>query len=550
MSDTQDILDYLSKIFRSGDATTPRHIVGAMLDMLPKDVFADPTKTFLCPATKDGVFLREILRRIIAAYRKDAAQRPDVARHISTATVRQILETRIFGIALTYKDYMMSRRTLYGCTDDENEIGYRDIDNIFYDTSETLSEPQKDKLGNLYPYQYTFIKMDEYLQRAKRNEVELLFQVKGENDKILFEQRNTLYNNLLKYKNMKFDVIIGNPPYQQTGGSGGNNDSPVYQFFVEQAIAHNAEYISMIMPSRWMAGGRENLLGDFRQTMLTNRNLQFLVDYPDSNEVFPMVEIKGGVCYFLLNKNYNGDCEYSLSENGQIIEKNLRNLNEFDILIRRKIFIDVVKKVNAPKNKNVSSIISNDTPFGIPSNPRTSTKNPFEVHDKQGANDILLYHIENQKRKIEFIDKRKITKNAKDIKKWKVIMPGSAEGHQVFPQYTLAKPEIAQPNSVCSQSYLYASFESEEQCQNFVSYYKTKFFRFLVAARKISQSAPKRVYQFVPLQDFSESWTDAKLYAKYGLTEEEIAFIESMIRPMSNSDADIIEEIEEDDSDE
>ncbi|GHT66358.1 hypothetical protein AGMMS50239_27690 [Bacteroidia bacterium] len=144
MATNQDILDYLSKIFRSGDATTPKHIVDAMLDLIPDEVFRDPAKTFLCPATKDGVFLREILQRILKAYKTNDETR-----------IRKVLETRVFGIALTFKDYMMSRRTLYGCTDDDNETGYRDIDNIFYDTTETLSEPQKDKLGNTFPYQYT-----------------------------------------------------------------------------------------------------------------------------------------------------------------------------------------------------------------------------------------------------------------------------------------------------------------------------------------------------------------------------------------------------------
>ncbi len=334
--------------------------------------------------------------------------------------------------------------------------------------------------------------------------------------------------------NMKLDAIVGNPPYQVMGGSGGNNDAPIYQLFANIATRITSKYTSLIMPSRWFAAGRENLLGEFRKRMLTCGNIVKLVAYSNGSILFRNVEIKGGVCYYLENVKEKRLCKYSLigDDGVQCIET---DLSQFDILIREPRLVGIIQKVEKKRkleiNGTVDTIMSADTPFGIPSNPRTSTKTPFPVYEYMTEmHDVLLYHIENQKRKVEYVSSIDIKKNKHDIDKYKVFIPiagGSGNDEKV-----LGDPEYAPKHSVCSQSYLYAAFNTEKEARNFVTYVKSRFFRILVSAIKITQSAPSRVYRFVPLQDFTRPWTDADLYAKYNLTDEEIQFIESMIKPM------------------
>ena len=331
---------------------------------------------------------------------------------------------------------------------------------------------------------------------------------------------------------MKFDAVVGNPPYQLEGGSGGSNDAPIYQIFAMLADRIKPNYSSLIMPARWFAAGRENLLGSFRHFMLTNRSLQKLVAYTDSSMLFSTVEIKGGICYYLLNSKYSGNCSYTIVK-GNTSQTMERDLSRFEMLIRDPMLSSIVETVmqQTKKGATVDTIISNDTPFGISSNPRSSKKNPLDVFTTSTAeHDVLLYHVENNKRKVEYVRRKDITKNESDIDTYKVFIPGS--GGSGDDDIVLGKPEYAPPHSVCSQSFLYAKFSTEKEAQNFILYLKTKFFRALVAAIKISQAAPNKVYQFVPLQDFSVSWTDEKLYSKYLLSDSQIQYIETMYRKL------------------
>ena len=331
-------------------------------------------------------------------------------------------------------------------------------------------------------------------------------------------------------KNMKFDAVVGNPPYQITDGSGGSNDAPIYQYFVESAQQLSPNYVSLIIPSRWFTTGRENLLGDFRRNMLTNRKIADLFVYTNSRDIFPTVEIKGGLCYFLLDEKHSDDCMYTLIHDGKR-DVCMRQLDEFDVLIREPQLATIVKKVMDRTTDTVDSIISNDTPFGIPTNPFSSGKRSIHIfRESSDAHNTLLYYIEKQVRKVAYVQKGDIIKNASDIDKFKVLIPEAA-GSGNDP-YVVGKPEYAPQNSICSQTFLYVPFNQEIEAKNFISYLKTKFFRVLVSACKISQHTPSKTYRFVPVQDFSKPWTDAELYEKYGLTDEEIAFIESMIKPM------------------
>ena len=331
---------------------------------------------------------------------------------------------------------------------------------------------------------------------------------------------------------LKFDAIVGNPPYQLTGGAGGTNDAPIYQEFAMLAEQLEPEYTSLIMPARWFSGGRESQLAEFRQYMLNNKHIRKMTVYTDSKTVFPTVEIKGGLCYYLIDKSYSGLCKYALVQNGSR-EETTRNLGDFDIIIRNPQTAEIVAKVmSAPNNLGtVDSLISGDTPFGIPTNPKGSNKFRIDMSEKRTVvYNVEMLYFDNGARKKAYINADSISKNAADIFKEKVFIPKAA-GSGVDP-YVIGKPEYGSEGSVCSQTFLYAAFNSKEEAKNFETYLKTKFFRLLVSASKISQETPSKVYRFVPIQDFTKPWTDAELYAKYNITAEEVAFIEAMIKPM------------------
>ncbi len=337
-----------------------------------------------------------------------------------------------------------------------------------------------------------------------------------------------------RLNNMNFGYVVGNPPYQDQGGAGGNNDAPIYQHFCNIADMVTSSVSSLVIKAGWFSAGRENLLGNFRRDMLTSRQVKRLVTYANSRDIFANVEIKGGICYYIKDKSYSGDCNYTLMRDGKAINC-MRDLSDFDILIREPILNNIVKKVHKMALEDevgfVDTIISSDTPFGIPSNPRSSKKNPFKVYKTRDKDhDVLLFHIEKLHRKIEYCSKKQVRKNVQDIKFDKVFVPCS--GGSGDDKMVIGIPELAPANSVCSQSYLYAKFSSPNEASNFMSYMKTKFFRILVSAVKITQACPKKAYRFVPMQDYSKSWTDYELYAKYCLTNEEINYIENKLDVM------------------
>ena len=375
-----------------------------------------------------------------------------------------------------------------------------------------------------------------------------LLKVKGEDQKIDYKKVSALltqakpFNTITLHdtiaegdEKVKFDVVVGNPPYQMKGGSGGTNDAPIYQHYVETAQAMIPQYTTLIMPSKWFTAGRENLLGDFRKHMLENRGIQKMVVHSDFRDLFPSVNIKGGLCYYLYNAAYSGDCAYKLVQSGQELTT-MRKLDEYDILIQNSRLADLVKKISdqvEPGTGSVADIISSDTPFGIPTNPATSKKNPFEIFGRKTKNhNVKLFYLDSAVRKTAYVRKSDITKNNQDVEKYKVFIPAAYGAGEDFPHQIVGQPEYGGKDSVCSQTYLYATFESEAEARNFISYLKTKTFRVLVLACRIEQHLPNKTYRFVPLQDFSKPWTDAELYAKYHLTPDEIAFIEATIKPM------------------
>ncbi len=341
---------------------------------------------------------------------------------------------------------------------------------------------------------------------------------------------------------MNFAAIIGNPPYQDRGGSGGTNDASIYQDFCQFSFEVNPRFTSMVIPSRWFTGGRENLVGNFRQTMLTSNHTSRLIAFSNAKDLFPDAEIKGGCCYFIYSPAYSGECNYSLIRDGKVFSNN-RNLGEFDVLIREPQLAVIVSKVLSKADSTIEGLISADTPFGIPTNPDQSSKTPFAIYNKSSKDhDTLLHLIRKNGRCTAFVSRKDIKKNIQDIDKPKVLIPGAYGAGESFPHQILGQPIFSTSNSVCSQSYLYSAFDTESEAENFLKYIQTRFLRVLVSASKVSQHAMSKVYRFVPKQDFSAEsdidWStsvdeiDAQLYAKYNLSDEEITFVESMIKPM------------------
>ncbi|SMO92922.1 Superfamily II DNA or RNA helicase [Saccharicrinis carchari] len=337
-----------------------------------------------------------------------------------------------------------------------------------------------------------------------------------------------------KKNDMKFNAIVGNPPYQVTAESG-NRSLPVYNHFVQISKDIKPDFLSLIVPSRWMSGGLG--LTEFRQSMLEDKRLHRMTDYPDSNQIFPGVEVKGGICYFLWNSNHNDKCEVTTIRGESIYGPVKRQLDKFDILVRDSLSVVILDKVLEKDEESITSILSVDKEFGW-----TSNFNAFEKNKVDGF--VPLHYITKGKRQVGWINRDDITKSVHLIDTYKVLIPkAGSDGGKRIPDIVLGKPLIADNPSVCTQSYLFFYVDSKEESINIERFLKSKFLRFLVSLRKMTQDATKSTYTWVPIQDFTDNsdidWSkpipeiDQQLYKKYKLSEEEIAFVERMIKPMA-----------------
>ena len=341
-------------------------------------------------------------------------------------------------------------------------------------------------------------------------------------------------------ENMKLDAIVGNPPYQIMDGGNGSSSKAIYGKFVQCSKKIRPKYISIIMPSRWMTGGKG--LDEFRTEMINDKCIRILHDYMDSSSCFTNVQIEGGVCYFLWEKNSNSKCQIFTHSEDNKITNSLRYLLEdySDVFIRNTNAVKILNKILKNTEESFSKLVFPRNPFGI-----FDEDNYIETENI--STKLKIFGRFNRERCVKALKNTyEVNKNKTIIDKWKVFI-SKADGAagqlgNPIPAKIIGKAELGYPNTICTETFLViAPFETKEQASNVISYTKTKFFRFMVGTRKL-KNMTKDTYSFVPLQNFKDdsdiNWSesiaeiDKQLYAKYGLTDGEITFIESMIKPM------------------
>lgn len=495
-----DVLSCIADL-SSDEVFTPPQLVNQILDMIPKEIWGDRKATFLDPGCKSGVFLREIAKRLDTGMEKQIPNRQKRLNHI--------FKNQLFGLAITELTSLLSRRSVYCSKTADGK----------YSVCESFDEPQ----GNI-----RFGRVVHTWENGRCVFCGASQEVYERGTGMETHAYKFIHNiKIEEIFNMKFDVIVGNPPYQLSDGGDQNEGArnrggatPIYDKFVQQAKKLNPRFLSMIIPSRWFAGGRG--LDEFRDAMLSDNRLRKLIDYPVSSECFPGVEIKGGVCYFLWDRDNPGLCEVKTLR-GQTESVMVRPLIEkgSDIFIRYNESIEIMRKVLSKKEESFSQQVSSQKPFGL----RTF----FKGKSKPSKNSVMIYTNEA----VRYVSQQDVPQNTHWIEKHKVYITMAYGAGEDFPHQIINKPIYGAPNSCCTETYLVIGpYDSKKKANNVMSYIQTRFFRFLVLLRKNTQHAAKGVYSFVPVQNFDESWTDEKLYKKYGITKDEIAFIESMVRPM------------------
>jgi hypothetical protein len=534
-----DVLTCIANL-SNDEVFTPPEFANRMLDSLADawaadhagaNLWADKNVRFLDPFTKSGVFLREITKRLTEGLKDEI---PDLQ-----ARVDHILTRQVFGIAITQLTSLLARRSLYcskfatgkhsvakGFAKDAGNIWFERVDHTWKDGRCVFCGASQRSLARgegFETHAYAFIHTDNIKARMAE-----------------------LFGGA-----MQFDVIIGNPPYQLETDGHGKQARPVYQKFVEQAKRLEPRYLSMIVPSRWFAGGMG--LDEFRAAMLSDNRVREIHDYLSASDVFPGVGLKGGVCYFLWDKDRPGLCRVTTRFKDWPVSTMTRPLLEdgADVFIRFNEGLSILKKVIAveskvensvllPEDRRFERLVSSIGAFGLEST--------FRGKEKSSTNDLKVYRNGG----VGFIARSKVEKEQSVFDKWKIFIGRAAPGtgnKDTYPHRIISTPFLGEPGSISSWTYMYIGpFESKEEAESALSYLTCRLTRLLILLHKPSQDTTRKVYTFVPTQDWTKRWTDVELYAKYGLTDEEIAFIEKIVRPMDLT-TDLFEEISVEDLD-
>jgi len=487
-----DVLSCLANL-SSDEVFTPPKLANEILDLLPKEIWKDKNVTFLDPFCKSGVFLREITARLLEGLKEEI---PDIQKRIN-----HIYSNQLFGIGITELTSLLSRRSLY-CS--KNANGKYSVSTVF-----------DNEQGNIF-----FDKTEHHWENGRCSFCGASKSAYEREEGLETHAYQFIHNKLPdRISNMKFDVIIGNPPYQLNTGGASAQATPLYDKFVQQAKKLNPRYLTMIIPGRWYAGGMG--LDTFRSEMLSDKNIKKLVDYPNAGDCFPGVELRGGVCYFLWDRDNPGVCEYT-NISGKVKNTIIRKMDEHPIFIRWNQALKIVNKVNKENEKKLSDIVSSVSPFGLATSVRGS--------NRRSKNSLILHSSKG----VEYISEDQVKTGLDLINKYKVLISRPISGNLETPPFkVIALLKTLKPKEVCTHTYLVVgSYGNIEAAHNLKTYLETKFVRFLLVQSISGIDISKDKFRFVPMQDFSESWTNEKLYNKYKLTKEEIEFIESMIRPM------------------
>jgi site-specific DNA-methyltransferase (adenine-specific) len=521
-----DVLTCIANL-SNDEVFTPPEFANRMLDTLASawaashngaNLWTDKTVKFLDPCTKSGVFLREITRRLVDGQADDI---PDLQ-----ARVDHILTKQVYGIGITRLTAMLARRSVYCskhangphsiCKEFESEAGniwFKRIEHAWANGKCTFcgaSQATLDRGEGFETHSYAFIHTDDIKAR--------LAEMFGDD--------------------MQFDVIIGNPPYQLSDGGYGTSAAPIYQLFVEQAKKLEPRYLSLVIPSRWFAGGKR--LDEFREAMLTDNRLRSIDDYLSAADVFPGVGLKGGVCYFLWERDNPGLCRVTTHFKNWPVSTTTRPLLEqgADVFIRFNEGLSILKKVvsieteqseslSLPDSKRFDRLVGSLRPFGF----RTFFRGRKLI--KNG--DVRIY----QNGGTGYVARDEVETGTELIDRWKIYIGRAAPGtgnRDSYPHRILSTPFVGEPGSICSETYLcIGPFNTQAEAESALSYLTCRLTRLLILLHKPSQDTTRKVYTFVPTQNWAKQWTDADLYAKYGLTESEIAFIEKIVRPMGPS---------------
>lgn len=518
-----DVLTCIANL-SNDEVFTPPEFASRMLDTLAEawaadndgaNIWADSSVRFLDPCTKSGVFLREITSRLTEGLEKEI---PDLQERVD-----HILTRQVFGIGITNLTSLLARRSVYCSKHAKGKHSIaksfaRDNGNIWFERLEHTWKGTKcrycgapqtifDREAGLETHAYAFIHTDDI-----KTSITKWFGGK-----------------------MQFDVIIGNPPYQLSDDGFGTSAAPIYHLFVKQAKKLEPRYLSMVIPARWFAGGKG--LDEFRKSMLADNRVRSIDDYLSASDVFPGVGLKGGVCFFLWDRDNPGPCRVTTHHKNEAPSTATRQLLEpgVDVFIRFNDGLSILKKVVAvesgrtrslslPEGKRFDRLVSSRKPFGL--------ETTFKGKQAKKAGDVLVY----QNGGTGYTPRSSITTGTDLIDKWKVYVGRAAPGtgnRDTYPHRIISTPFVGEPGSISSETYLCVGpFDSKSQAESVLSYLSCRLTRLLILLHKPSQDTTRKVYTFVPTQEWTRRWTDADLYAKYGLSASEIAFVESIVRPM------------------
>lgn len=490
-----DVLEVIANL--SNDAVnTPPRVANAVLDLLPEEVWRDPNFRWLDPGSKTGVFPREITKRLMVGL---AEVMPD-----EQARLEHILKNMVFAIATEPIAGMMTRRSLY-CAKDATSL----LSATHLSTSD----------GNVWQRRVEHVFDGKGRCTECSGSKEQLEMPDRDNKAYGFIHQNGR-KLIAKGINMKFDVIVGNPPYQMETGGSGRQAVPLYHLFVDEAKKMNPRHIAMIIPSRWFAGGLG--LDAFRAEMLSDRRIRKLVDYLDVRDCFPGIDLAGGVCYFMWDRDNPGSCEVENRWSSRVWTSE-RILDEFDIFVRMEPAVKILRRVSVKGQETIIPLVSGVRPFGLATGDRPDRSGKLNLMSSGGNGPLR---------------ESRVTAGFDLINKWKVVTSKASHDHGGQPdkdgkRRVLSKTEILGPGWVCTESYIVlGAFDTKKKASNYLSYVKTSLFRFLVSLRSLSQDITRDRFAFVPIQDFTREWNDQDLYTLYSLSEEEVVFINSVIKEM------------------